>query len=58
MTQDQIQPDANIVIADLCLQIANLTRENAILKATVQAVKFRLTPSNPANLADGGELQS
>ena len=32
-------PDINVVIGELTLQIANLSRENAILKATIQAIK-------------------
>lgn len=51
MTKDQIQPDVNVVIAELTLQVANLTRENAILKATIQAMQ------NNAKITDGGELQ-
>lgn len=43
MTNEPIQPDANIVIAELSLQVANLARENAVLKATIQAFqKIRL----------------
>ena len=42
MTIDQVQPDANIVIGELTLQIANLCRENAILKATIQALKVAI----------------
>lgn len=51
MTKDQIQPDANVVIAELALQVANLTRENAILKATIQALQ------SSEKVTDGGELQ-
>ena len=34
-----VQPDVNIVIGELTLQIANLSRENAILKATIQTMQ-------------------
>lgn len=37
MTEINIAPDINHVIGDLSLQVANLTRENAILKATIAA---------------------
>lgn len=39
MTNQYMPPDINVVLADLSLQIANLTRENAILKATLQATQ-------------------
>lgn len=51
MTNDPIQPDVNLVIAELSIQVANLTRENAILKATIQAMQ------NNAKITDGGKLQ-
>lgn len=55
MTIDQIQPDANVVIGELTIQIANLIRENAILRATIQA----LQPKKQAkNVLDAGELES
>jgi cell division protein FtsB len=53
MTIDQIQPDINLVIGELTLQIANLSRENAILKATVQALQ---KPKMVEKITDGGEL--
>lgn len=40
MKEQEIQPDVNVVIADLTLQVANLTRDNAILRATIQAFKM------------------
>lgn len=52
MTTEQIQPDINIVIGELSLQVANLSRENAILKATIQTLQ------NMQKSTDGGELQS
>lgn len=55
MTNQNPQPDINVVINELTIQVANLTRENAILKATIQAMK---TPPQVQNSADGGELQS
>lgn len=33
------QPDVNVVIGELTSRIANLSRENAILKATIEAMK-------------------
>ena len=48
---NNIQPDANIVIGELSIQIANLSRENAILKATIQAL------TQPLNISDNRELQ-
>lgn len=48
------QPDINIVIGELTLQIANLSRENAILKATVQALKAQ---NQAEKTLDAGELQ-
>lgn len=45
------QPDINVVIGELSLQIANLSRENAILKATIKALQA------PSQNTDGGELQ-
>jgi hypothetical protein len=48
------QPDINVVIGELALQIANLSRENAILKATVQALQ---KPKTVEKITDGGELQ-
>jgi hypothetical protein len=53
MTIDQIQPDINLVIGELTLQIANLSRENAILKATIQALQ---APKKTEKITDGGEL--
>lgn len=50
-----VQPDVNVVIGELTLQIANLSRENAILKATIQALN---TEKNKENLLDAGELQT
>lgn len=47
---NNVQPDANVVIGELTIQIANLSRENAILKATIQAL------TQPSNISDGGEL--
>lgn len=53
------QPDVNVVIGELTLQIANLTRENAILKATIQAMRVQPQPQKQQqNVADGGELES
>lgn len=53
------QPDINIVLGELSMQIANLTRENAILKATLQAMRVQPQPQKQAaNVADGGELES
>lgn len=52
MTNNQPQPDVNVIIGELSIQVANLTRENAILKATVQAFQ------NASAATDGGELQS
>lgn len=52
MKNNDIQPDANVVIGELTIQIANLCRENAILKATIQALNQTL------KISDGGELQS
>lgn len=50
---NNIQPDANVVIGELSIQIANLSRENAILKATIQALR----PQNQTeNTLDAGEL--
>lgn len=55
MTNEPVQPDVNVVIGELTIQIANLSRENAILKATIQA----LQPQKRAESAlDAGELQS
>jgi cell division protein FtsB len=54
MTIDQIQPDINLVIGELTLQIANLSRENAILKATIQALQ---SLKKIEKITDGGELQ-
>jgi hypothetical protein len=51
MTKNQPQPDINVVIAELSIQVANLTRENAILKATIQAMQGTTT-------TDGGELET
>lgn len=51
MTNEQIQPDINVIIGELSLQVANLSRENAILKATIQAIQ------NGNKTTDGGELQ-
>lgn len=48
------RPDINVVIGELSLQIANLSRENAILKATIQALQ---APKQAQEIADGGELQ-
>lgn len=48
-----VQPDVNIVIGELTLQIANLSRENAILKATIQALQ---TPKTTEKIVDSGEL--
>ena len=45
------QPDINVVIGELSLQIANLSRENAILKATIKALQ------RPSQNTDAGELQ-
>jgi hypothetical protein len=45
------QPDINVVIGELSLQIANLSRENAILKATIKALQ------TPLQNTGGGELQ-
>lgn len=45
------QPDVNVVIGELSLQIANLSRENAILKATIKALQA------PSQNTDDGELQ-
>lgn len=50
MTNEQIQPDINVVIGELSLQVANLSRENAILKATIQAMQ------KAEKVSDGGEL--
>ena len=47
------QPDINVIIGELSLQIANLTRENAILKATIQALQ---KPKTLEKITDGGEL--
>lgn len=55
MTESNIAPDINHVIGDLSLQVANLTRENAILKATVAAYEKALKGRNGG--LDGGELQ-
>lgn len=53
------QPDINIVLGELSMQIANLTRENAILKATIQAMRVQPQPQKQQqNVADGGELES
>lgn len=52
MTKEPVQPDINVIIGELTLQVANLTRENAILKATIQAVLKSETTT------DGGELES
>lgn len=49
------QPDVNVVIGELSLQIANLSRENAILKATIQALQAQ---KHTEKISDGGELQS
>ena len=51
MMQNPPQPDINAVIAELSIQIANLTRENAILRATIQAIQS-------AKRTDGGELET
>ena len=51
MIKGQPQPDINVVIAELSIQVANLTRENAILKATIQALQS-------AKTTDGGELET
>lgn len=55
MTIEHIQPDINIVIGDLSLQIANITRENAILKATIQALRAAIQSQQ---INDGGKLES
>ena len=47
------QPDVNVIVNELSLQIANLVRENAILKATIAAMQ----PKHKAPIADGGELE-
>lgn len=51
MNKEPVQPDVNVIIGELTLHVANLTRENAILKATIQAMQ------NNAKITDGGELQ-
>jgi len=57
MTNQFPQPDVNVVLGELSIQIANLTRENAILKATIQAMRSQEEAKNQAqNVADGGEL--
>ena len=54
MTNEPVQPDVNVVIGELTIQIANLSRENAILKATIQA----LQPQKQAkSVLDAGELE-
>jgi hypothetical protein len=50
-----LQPDINVVVGELALQIANLSRENAILKATIQALRAQ---SQAKNTFDAGKLQS
>jgi hypothetical protein len=49
-----IQPDVSAVINELSIQVANLVRENAILKATIAAMQ----PKQKAPIADGGELET
>lgn len=56
MNETNIAPDINHVIGDLSLQVANLTRENAILKATVAAYEKALKGRSSG--LDGGELQN
>jgi hypothetical protein len=51
---NQVGPDANRVINELSLQIANLVRENAILKATIWAFQEQ---NQQNSITDGGELQ-
>ena len=46
MSELNIAPDVNHVIGDLSIQIANLTRENAVLKATVAAYQKALVEQN------------
>lgn len=46
MTESNIAPDVNHVIGDLSLQVATLTRENAVLKATITAYQKALTAQN------------
>jgi ribosomal protein S8E len=48
------QPDINTVINELTLQVANLVRENAILKATIATIQAK----QKAPVTDGGELES
>lgn len=55
MTEINIAPDINHVIGDLSLQVANLTRENAILKATIAAYEKAIKGRSGG--LDGGELQ-
>jgi hypothetical protein len=43
MTENNIAPDINHIIGELSLQVANLTRENAVLKATVAAYEKALS---------------
>lgn len=54
MTNKEILPDINKVINDLAARVASLTRENAIMKATLEAYEeaFKNAPAG----ADGGEL--
>jgi|LakMenEpi07Sep12_1017427.scaffolds.fasta_scaffold02093_1 hypothetical protein len=51
----QIAPDVNRVIGELTMQIANLVRENAILKATIAAFQEQ---NQQNSITDGGELQN
>lgn len=46
MTPAGISPDINHVLGELSLQVANLTRENAVLKATVAAYERALAAQN------------
>jgi hypothetical protein len=46
MTENNITPDVNHIIGELSLQVANLTRENAVLRATVSAYEKALTTQN------------
>lgn len=39
MQGPMVQPDVNTVIAELSATIANLHKENAILKATIKALQ-------------------
>jgi prefoldin subunit 5 len=54
-----MQLDVNAVINDLTIQIATLTKENAILKASVSQYQkaLELINSGPKT-TDGGELES